>query len=169
MTIQVSKPENNRLLRDFPDVTALAEELYAMLPELITDVQANNPTVLNSGPDLPAPLQQTDTGTGDIPFLRINRGTDPPININFSPEGDLILPQGPVSSVGTSAWSGQIVSGSGDTYVVNTYRSGLSQVPTPLTVRQLQIDSADAIPAGSWVKVFKEPDGTFTMQVPVFV
>lgn len=64
---------------------------------------------------------------------------------------------------------GKILSGSGSSYTVELYANGPSKASTKeVTVTQLQIDSGETIPAGTWTFVSQIGDGHF-MQVPVWL
>jgi len=69
---------------------------------------------------------------------------------------------------GTSTYPGVVTGGSGGTYNVNIYKSGLNNPPTAVSVKQLQIAN-DNIPSGTWALVSKGPAGEYTMQVPVWL
>ena len=75
----------------------------------------------------------------------------------------------PVVASTSNVFAGEIVSGSGDTYTVNVYENGLSSGAVTRSVRQLQIDSGDTIPAGTWAMIGKGKDGSYFMQVPVWL
>jgi hypothetical protein len=68
----------------------------------------------------------------------------------------------------SSAMPGQIQSGTGTTYTVTIYPSGLSGSTQNVTVTQLQIDNTQAIPAGTWVLVTQN-GGNYYMQSPVWL
>ena len=72
---------------------------------------------------------------------------------------------------GSSTFPGVVTGGSGDTYTMTIYKTGLTGPTTSVSVKQLQINN-DSIPNGTWalVSLNNTPDGPqYTMQVPVWV
>jgi hypothetical protein len=161
--------ERIRLLKNDPwDATDLAQELYAM------DLAANTDgTNLGNGATTTGPITTNDYVTGDTLF-QVNRQGQQPFIISLNSDGQFVVNEQPMvggggGSAAATSFPGQIVSGSGNSYVVAIYALGLSQPPRNVNVTQLEIDPGDAIPAGSWATVSRAADGTFFMQVPVWL
>jgi len=149
--------------------TMLSEEIYAIMGGAVAKGQQTGqlnlqqpapgvyPLVINTGPD------------GNGIALNGPNGTT-----HIGPNG-ITLPGGgkaPVAVAGTGGGGvpGQVVSGGpGDTYQVNIFENGVSAGATAtVTVKQLQIDPAETIPAGTWAIVSKSGSG-YVMQVPVWL
>ena len=160
-----------RLLREspWPDADALAQEIIASLGDETTPVDFPGGIKLFKREGR-APIEIADfTGDDDTPFLRITRG-DETFDIRINSSGNI-----PETRAGQNAaaaqpavFPGKVLSGTGDTYQVAIYRGGLSRDPTTVTVKQLQIDSAETIPVNTWATVFLLK-GVYHMQVPVWV
>lgn len=85
---------------------------------------------------------------------------------------------GNIEIPGTTVFPGKVTEGSGDTYTVDVFYTGIGDAATSTAnVKQLQIDSAETINPGTWVLVNRvvkiNQDGSFTvnyyMQVPVWM
>ena len=71
----------------------------------------------------------------------------------------------------------KVLSGTGDTYSCEIYKNGLLKAPVIISVRQLQIEGAEVIPAGAWALVtqMKVDEGSeettdeYTMQITVWL
>ncbi len=92
--------------------------------------------------------------------------------------GDYLKDGVPISGGGgTTAFLGKVVSGSGDTYVVDLYGNGSGRVKTAtVSVTIPQIADDEQIPAGTWINpVFRftvvgiETTTTYECQVPIWV
>ena len=97
--------------------------------------------------------------------------TMPLIPRSASQPGEPRRPQPPQqqSGGGGGGFPGQVVSGSGSTYQVNVYPAGTGGAAVLVSVKQLQIDPAETIPAGTWTTVVQTSDGSYSMQVPVWL
>ncbi len=168
-----------RLLREspWPNAQALAEELYAMFAS--TDpVEIPEGIHLQIGDTDRFPIEIDGYGDDEFPLLRINR-TGGSFDVLIDASGDLITrgveedgdaPADETAEVSaTSTFPGKVVSGSGATYSVDIYQNGLSQTATRVTVTQLQIDASETIPADTWATVTRQSDGSYFMQVPVWM
>lgn len=162
-----------RLLREkWPNATMLAEELFAIL-------QGNIPLTQD------APITITTEGEDEAPLI-LRPGGDVAIEIN-RPDGTTVQihkdgrvtptpedeeeeeeePETPI--VGANVFPGEVVSGSGNTYLVDLYENGPSSPSTKtVTVTQLQIHEDSDVPAGTWVMVALN-GSQYSMQVPVWV
>jgi hypothetical protein len=121
-------------------------------------------------PEIP-PFDFPD-GVGDVIIIHIN---DDGIEVEDAPADDPSNPTPRPSSTpsGGGGLPGVVVSGTGDSYEVDVYEDGLDLPATRRTVRQLQIDSSETIPEGTWAVVNKMtlPSGEdfYFMQVAVFL
>ncbi len=185
--------------------TNLAEELFAMLDDKIPQTQVG-PVALNPDPGV-TPLTITNPipgPTGSTPdAIKINNGpitfAGPGSGITipdggtfnftgggFNIDGSIHLTNGdylkdgiPVSGggAGTTAFLGKVVSGTGDTYVVDLYGNGSGRVKTAtVEVTIPQIADDETIPAGTWINpVFRftvvgiETTTTYECQVPIWL
>jgi hypothetical protein len=126
-----------------------------------TAITINNyPT--DGGPD--APLDPGDTFITNIYIDGTIEGfPNPP------PQPEPTQPgTGETVVAGGGGFPGRVISGSGSTYQVAVYESGLSGAPTTRTVTQLQIAEGEAVPAGTWAIVGKV-GASYFMQVPVWL
>ncbi len=173
-----------RLLRETPWRSAqeLAEELYAMFSGE-DPVQFEEGITLQMGEDGRSPIEITDfNGDDDTPLLRLRRG-DLVFDLMIDASGDLVVERSdgeggsessdnatdPEVATSTATFPGKVLSGTGTSYEVEIYPSGLSGDTETVTVTQLQIDASETIPADTWAMVSQQADGTYTMQVPVWL
>lgn len=73
------------------------------------------------------------------------------------------------ADVGSGTFAAQITGGTGDTYTADVYINGRSKAPVTKTVKQLEIDDAETIPAGTWALVARQKDGEYLIQVAVWL
>ena len=164
-------PDAIRLLRTYwRNPNMLAQELFAMFTE--TQAQGTlGPVTINSPAGSQPYMTLGGYQVGDTLF-RI-RNTDGTVtNLGLGDDGTL----GPVAgttvpkvAVASSVFAGKIVSGTGSTYQVDVFENGISRPAIRRTVKQLQINSAATIPAGTQALVVKGADGKYFMQVPVWL
>lgn len=177
-----------RLMReDKWDAQGLAEELIAGLSDDETPADFPGGIELSAGEDK-EPIKLKNFKDGDTIF-KIERGGQPFSSITIV-GGNLVIQDGDgvqtgstgegdqqedeegeeeESSAGGLSAIGVVVSGSGDTYVVDTYPGGVGGEALRVTVKQMQIASDATIPAGTACLVVEGSDGTFAMQVPVWL
>jgi hypothetical protein len=177
-----------RLLRErWNDATELAEEIYAILNN-DEPLQIDGPVTINNNTSGPG-ITINNGGPGNTGGIQINRQPDPGINFpdlppvppTTAPVVTIIYNGGNVTSGpdpngqqpvggggGGGCFPGKILSGSGDTYSVAVYESGLAGEPKTRVVKQLQIDPAETIQENTWVMVGKVGN-SFFMMVPVWL
>jgi hypothetical protein len=175
-----------RLLRErWGSPNELAEEIFAILTSDVP-VRIDSPVVITAeGSDRSPPLTVRNFGQDDA-MVRFERRRLPDVAISYDGgDGDgeevtefygdgsteSIDPEtgeGTPSTQGGGGLAGVVVSGSGDTYQVDTYPQGLSAPPVRRTVRQLQIAEGEAVPAGTFALVV-QAGGEFYMQVPTWL
>lgn len=79
------------------------------------------------------------------------------------------------AGTGTNVFLGQVVGGSGQTYLVNLFGNGSGQGATDQVEATCpQIDAGEQIPGGTWIAAvhrFEAENGTVTyeFQVPVWI
>jgi len=137
-----------------------------------TDVDDVKPSVkfntksLSSGDE---PVYDYNYGAYLLDIVEEPPADDPP-DLSYSVPGRVFAPtETPIGGTGV------------DYYTTDVYLRGLDKDPTPLSVKQLQISSAEVIPEGTWVMVGynkwtqTNEDGTteqreeYTMEVPVWL
>jgi hypothetical protein len=174
----VLERQRSRLLREdpWPDATALSQELYAMFtddqPLQVPGVEANPaPGVIPYTVNYPP-------GEDNVPMMSINRGSDSfdlsigPSGLTFEVNGQpapiiAVVPKKTTSS--GNVFAGQITGYIGSNiYQVDVYPNGRSQSPVSIEVEQLEGDPAFPHDNGRWATVIEEPDGGFSMNVPVW-
>lgn len=179
-----------RLLRThWRNPTTLAQELYAMFTA--PDAASQDAPMTIANPSGQAPYLQLPnytpgnsliniTGKGGAPIGDISLQGD---NLVFQPAGtgNLPAPSGtvpykPGTTVptiiggGSAVVAGQVISGSGASYVVGLYPQGPSgQQSKQVNATQLQIDPGATIPPGTWAALWQQTDGNWYMQVPVII
>lgn len=171
-----------RLLREDPwDASSLAEEIYTMFSadiplQVDTGIEVGNK---NGGPLIAA----RDYSDGDTIFSIGKKGGGT-YTVTIE-SGDLVVgddgadgedgsPGGSSSggggrSTGSNCFPGQVVSGSDSEYLVNIYPDGTGADPELVSVTQLQINAGQIIPAGTWALVSQTTDGSYFMQVAVWL
>jgi len=155
------------------DVDSFAQEIVALLPSLFQEIPSGQ-VKATTGNGAPAPLQLSDFGPdATVPFARFNRGNGDVFNISINPStgeltSDAENQPPPKKSVSSSSMPGQVVSGGGSSYLCTVYPNGSAGAAITVNVEQLQIDSSETIPAGTWAIVTKNGN-SYSMQVPVFV
>ena len=177
-----------RLLRDdWPDAQTLAEELYAIFTST-TPTTLQGPVTINNSSNQPD-LTTNNYGSGPG-GITINKQPFPgpplppggsPIefgNITFTSYfsdgsssgtngGSSGASQPPQQSA--SAFPAMILSGGpGATYQVSVYKNGPTGAATAATATQLQIDSGETIPVGTWT-IVTLVNNKYYMQVPVWL
>jgi hypothetical protein len=162
--------QRERLMKmDWSKATELlALEIYEMLgPDV--PLSHNAPLTLTAPKDV-APL----AFSADSPLFSVSRNGQKLADIVFQ-DGQLQAqpvdgspssapPKPPVPAV----MPGVVQGGSGDTYSVTVYPKGTGAAGQTVTVKQLQINSVETIPAGTWALVTKN-GGAYTMQVNVWL
>ncbi len=197
--------------------TSLAEELFAMLDDKVPQTQVG-PTTMNPDPGTtpltinnPGPGDGIKMNGGDISFARgggINLPLGSPLNITgdgLTVDGSMNLNKGfylwngvpllPGGGGGTTVFLARVVSGSGDTYLVDVYGNGADHATTnpspaggavniknsdsgpPVTATVPQIHPAETLPVGTWISALYQfsnvVDGqtaiTFEFQPPVWL
>lgn len=172
-----------RLLREdpWPSAQALAEELYTMLSDEI-GLEHKGPLTLLRPSGYTGPMITFNGTEDDLPFIQFKRKGTVLGELNFTKEALELADKDGKNEVrvakvntlstftsGTQTVPGKIISGIGDTYTVDLYPNGKNgSVGERVTVIQLQIDSAETIPADTWVSVMKT-GSTYSMQVPVWL
>jgi hypothetical protein len=169
----------------------LAQELYAMFQQDVP-LEHSGPITLNS--ENPLTIKRPDFSDG--PALTFKRGDEtwgfrfdggklvlygPNLNADLQEVTGNLTPS--TGQTGTQqqdkkkddeqkpssgSFPGVITAGSGDTYTVSVYTDGLTLTPTEASVKQLSIDPAATIKAGTWVLVARSAGGEYTMQSPVW-
>lgn len=175
----------HRLLREeWTDPNALSQEIYAMLTDDETPVPMGEAITFQMNEATQQAPIQINNYTEGAPIFNIAGNGGSSFNLVIT-GGNLALEEvfppglggassagggGSGSSAPTSAggWAGQVVSGSGASYQVAVYFGGASATPRTVAVRQLSIDPAETIPAGTWAHVFRS-GSEYVMQVPVFL
>jgi hypothetical protein len=163
-----------RMLRSkWPNASMLAEELFTIFsgtnPINIPAGSTLQPSANPATPLLTAPGYTQGQTIIDFPHV----GT-------ISVQGDQLIftnPDGQTSGGGASVggtaaptcFPGLVVSGSGSDYLVNIYPNGIGNAAVEVTVTQLQIDPSQTIPPGTAALVTKTTDGSYYMQVPVWL
>lgn len=187
------RDQASRLLRErWPDANLLAEELYAMFTSDVP-VSIDSPVIITSTNGAP-PLTLRNFGTGDGAIQIIKQGPPqvvlpeiPPLDFsgvgeenvtNVYDDGETETFGGeegargtgtnPNSGGGGGGFPGKVLSGSGSSYQVAVYESGLSSEPTTRTVTQLSIAEGEVVPADTWALVGQSGEAYF-MQVPVWL
>lgn len=165
--------ETVRLLREkWPNASVLAEELFAIftgttpinIPPGSTLQPSDNPLT----PRLTVPNYTAGQPIMNIPghgALSVQAGsltfTTPSGQQSSGQQQKQQQQQG-------STFPGKIVSGSGSSYTVAAYLTGLTNAPTNVTATQLQIDPAATIPTDSWVLLGRSSNGAYFMQFPTW-
>ncbi len=198
--------------------TSLAEELFAMLDDKVPQTQIG-PTTMNPAPGTtpltinnPGPGNGIMMNGGDISFARgggINLPEGSPLNIagnGLTVDGSMnlnkgfylwngvpLLPGG--GGTGTTAFLARVVSGTGDTYLVDIYGNGAAHSKTnpspaggsvdiknpdsgpPVMATVPEIDPDEEIPAGTWISALYQFSNivngqtaiTFEFQCPIWI
>lgn len=170
--------ETIRLLRErWPNATMLAEELFAIF---VSTNPINIPagSTIQPAPTPTTPLLNVPGYTEGSPIFSFTGAGGEPIGTISIDDGEITYtsaggggggaPKKTQTPPATSCMPGQIVSGTGAAYQVNTYPKGLSGPAVQVAVTQLQIDPSQTIPAGTWTLVSQTSDGSYWMQVPVW-
>lgn len=155
-----------RLLREkWPNATLLAEELFAIL-SANRPTLTNNPLVIdNPEPNQPAIIIRQ---SGDSPFAFQIQSPDPtqPTGVatqNINNQGQPVDEDGNPESSGGGTFPGQVVSGSGTTYLVKIYENGTG-VSASQTVSARIGNLPDpnvVLAADTWVIVMQLSNGRY--------
>ncbi len=172
-----------RLMRErWTSPSELAEELVSMFDDKIP-LDHNGPLTLRKLNANAPGLQILNTAGGDS--LRVEGGEvivkdvthftvtgadaidigelETPINIKGKPYP-------PEGSGGTTVFLGRVVSGTGNTYVVELYGKGSSQAATKtVTATVPQIADEEQIPPDTWIGAVHQFDGSYEFQPPVWI
>jgi hypothetical protein len=189
----IFKKQSIRLRREkWQNADELAEEIYGILNS-DEPIEITSPVTINNTTGAPGLTinQHGDTDQGmvinrfpepptqfpDIPPFDFPDGVGTQIVIVINGDGTISTGSGPpgttintttIETGGGGGFPGVVVSGSGDTYEVDVYESGLNESPTRRTVTQLQIAEDAEIPAGTWAMIGSAGESMF-MQVPVWL
>jgi hypothetical protein len=189
-----------RLLREkWNSPKELAEELYAMLQDGNPVETAGGLTLSNIPGVAPLTLKPSDFGTQ--PAISFGTAADDPaigwqaddagiafdgpafqfnvmddgIPSTYDVGGNTKAPNNIVNKITVKltagGYPGKVMSGTGDTYQVQIYPTGLSGPSQTVSVKQLSIAEAAEIKAGTWTFVTKttlDKKDFFYMQVPVW-
>ena len=173
MALELQQSELGRMLGRGPwedNVDGFVEELVSLLPALFKELPVAK-VEARATDENPSPIKIEDATTdGQVPVFTVTRG-DEVFTVTLNPETGELSGQSPPDEQPpvSSSYPGQVVSGTGATYSVQVYPEGLSNPSVVVSVAQLQIDAAETIPAGTWTMVTSLSDGTFVMQVPVWL
>lgn len=163
--------EAYRLLRTiWQNPNDLAEELSTMLaadgpvvstsPMTFTNPDTKSTMTVHPPTDTSGSVFTFNFGSGDIPVT--------PTDLGVPTTGKAGDPKA-VSTTGGGGIPSVIISGIGDTYVIDLYENGKSKPASKrVTATQLQIDPAETIPAGSSALATKVA-GAYYLCVPVFL
>ena len=184
------KEAARRILRTkWRSVQAFAQEVYAILSEDV-QLRTDQPIVITQKPGQPAItiIQTPDATVPPVVFTRQNPGdgtwevatpdgttgtvppqaTPPftgfPIDLPTFPDGS----GGGGGGGGGRVMLGQVTSGSGSSYVVTVYPNGTAAAGESVAATVPQIAADERVPAGAFVYVIRNPDGTHEFQPPVY-
>ncbi len=174
-----------RLLRNvWTSTSDLAEELWSMFDDKLP-LEHNGPlTIRKLNPNAPS-LQILNTAGGDSLFVEGGTVTVKDVDhftvtqverIDIGELETVIYIKGKVyppeaSAAGTTVFLGKVISGTGNTYVVELYGKGSSQAATKtVTATVPQIADEEQIPPDTWIGAVHQFDnGIYEFQPPVWI
>lgn len=167
MPLEISQTELGRLMGRGPwdtDVDSFAQELCALFPALFKEIPAGKLEAVATDAN-PNPITLSDfTTDGNAPFATVRRPNGDTFTINISPQGVMTADPGPnnqpippkktsPTAPQPASFPGKVLSGTGDTYQVAAYTSGLDEAPEVVEVKQLSINASATIPADTWTTI----------------
>jgi hypothetical protein len=169
----ISFTQRNRLLREdpWPDATALAQEIFAMLsPD--TEVEHNGPLNLRANPN-GSPMIVRNYADGDS-LITVNRpGGGPGGKVVIRDNQIVFEPSqgtsGTTVVAGTNTFLGKITSGTGANYIVALYPNGPNGgVGGSVSAFHPEAASDAQFPIGTWITVV-QAGGTYIFTSAVWL
>lgn len=148
----------------------LAEELFAMFGPDVT--LEHHGQIIIQKPENGPPIVIRGLSSGDTIISAPARESavedEDAVNIDVVAGDSGTTTTSTETTGGTSTFPGVIVSGTHPTYTVNVYTNGTTNSPESQQVTQLAGVTGVGLPANTLVTVYKDQNGDYWMNVPVW-